>query len=550
MTLTIACAQLNPTVGDVAGNTMLVRRARDEAAAQGADLVVFSELVLVGYPPEDLVLRPALVEAAAAALRDLERDSTAPGSPGLVVTLPWKHEGRVRNTVALIANGTTELRFKYELPNYGVFDEKRVFEPGPLPEPVVFRQARLGLPICEDIWLDHVTTHLAKRGTQLMLVPNGSPFEVDKFEHRLDLARARVSETGVPLAYVNQVGGQDELVFDGGSFAMNADGSLACVMPFWREALVLTRWTLEGTAFRCTAEATWSRQPRLEAIYSAMMLGLRDYVRKNRFPGIVLGLSGGIDSALTAAVAVDALGAAQVRGVRLPSRFTSHPSLEDAAESGRLLGIRIDTVPIEEPVAAAERALAPLFEKRERDVTEENLQARIRGVLLMGLSNKFGELLVTTGNKSEMSVGYATLYGDMCGGYSVLKDIYKTEVYELARWRNEHLPEGACGPRGRVVPESSLTKAPTAELRPNQTDQDSLPPYEALDAILHGLVEEELSVPEIVARGFPRETVTRVQRLLYGAEYKRRQAPPGVKITRKSFGRDRRYPLTNAFHET
>jgi NAD+ synthase len=458
--------------------------------------------------------------------------------------------GRVRNTVALIANGTTELRFKYELPNYGVFDEKRVFEPGPLPEPVVFRQARLGLPICEDIWLDHVTTHLAKRGTQLMLVPNGSPFEVDKFEHRLDLARARVSETGVPLAYVNQVGGQDELVFDGGSFAMNADGSLACVMPFWREALVLTRWTLEGTTFRCTAEATWSRQPRLEAIYSAMMLGLRDYVRKNRFPGIVLGLSGGIDSALTAAVAVDALGAAQVRGVRLPSRFTSHPSLEDAAESGRLLGIRIDTVPIEEPVAAAERALAPLFEKRERDVTEENLQARIRGVLLMGLSNKFGELLVTTGNKSEMSVGYATLYGDMCGGYSVLKDIYKTEVYELARWRNEHLPEGACGPRGRVVPESSLTKAPTAELRPNQTDQDSLPPYAVLDAILHGLVEEELSVPEIVARGFPRETVTRVQRLLYGAEYKRRQAPPGVKITRKSFGRDRRYPLTNAFHET
>ena len=550
MTLTIACAQLNPTVGDVAGNTNLVRRARDQAAAQGADLVVFSELVLVGYPPEDLVLRPALLETAAAALHDLERDSTAPGSPGLVVTLPWKDEGRVRNAVALVANGTTDLRFKYELPNYGVFDEKRIFEPGPLPDPVVFRGKRLGLPVCEDIWLDHVTTHLAKRGAQLMLVPNGSPFEVDKFEHRLDLARARVSETGVPLAYVNQVGGQDELVFDGGSFAMNADGSLACVMPFWREAVVLTRWTLEGNAFRCTADATWSRQPRLEAIYEAMMLGLRDYVRKNRFPGVVLGLSGGIDSALTAAVAVDALGPAQVRGVRLPSRFTSRASLEDAAESGRLLGIRIETVPIEEPVVAAEHAVAPLFEGRERDVTEENLQARIRGVLLMGLSNKFGELLVTTGNKSEMSVGYATLYGDMCGGYSVLKDIYKTEVYQLARWRNGQLPEGACGPRGRVVPESSLTKAPTAELRPNQTDQDSLPPYEVLDAILQGLVEEELSVPEIVARGFPRETVTRVQRLLYGAEYKRRQAPPGVKITRKSFGRDRRYPLTNAFRET
>ena len=550
MTLTIAFSQLNPTVGDIAGNTALVRRARDEAASQGADLVVFSELVLVGYPPEDLVLRPALVEAAAAALHDLERESAAPGSPGLVVTLPWKQNGRVHNAVALVANGTSQLRFKHELPNYGVFDEKRVFEPGPLAEPVTFRDARLGLPVCEDIWLDRVTTQLAKHGVQLMLVPNGSPFEVDKFEHRLDLARARVSETQVPLAYVNQVGGQDELVFDGGSFVMNADGTLACVMPFWREALVLTRWTLDGKAFRCEAEAHWSRQPRLDAIYSAMMLGLRDYVRKNRFPGVVLGMSGGIDSALTAAVAVDALGAAHVRGVRLPSRFTSRASLDDAAESARVLGMPLDTIPIEEPVAAGERVLAPLFEGRERDVAEENLQARVRGVLLMALSNKFGDLLVTTGNKSEMSVGYATLYGDMCGGYSVLKDIYKTEVYALARWRNENLPEGACGPRGRVIPESSLTKAPTAELRPNQTDQDSLPPYEELDAILHGLVEEELSVSEIAARGFPRETVVRVQRLLYAAEYKRRQAPPGVKITRKSFGRDRRYPLTNAFRET
>ena len=550
MTLTIAFSQLNPTVGDVAGNTALVRRARDEAAAQGADLVVFSELVLVGYPPEDLVLRPALVDAATAALRDLERESATPGSPGLVVTLPWNHNGRVHNAVALVTNGTSQLRFKHELPNYGVFDEKRVFEPGPLPEPVTFRDARLGLPVCEDIWLGHVTAQLAKRGAQLMLVPNGSPFEVDKFEHRLDLARARVSETRVPLAYVNQVGGQDELVFDGGSFIMNADGTLACVMPFWREALVLTRWTLDGKSFRCEAEARWSRQPRLDAIYSAMMLGLRDYARKNRFPGVVLGMSGGIDSALTAAVAVDALGAAHVRAIRLPSRFTSSASLDDAAESARLLGMGIDTIPIEEPVTAAEHVLAPLFEGRERDVTEENLQARVRGVLLMALSNKFGDLLVTTGNKSEMSVGYATLYGDMCGGYSVLKDIYKTEVYALARWRNENVPEGACGPRGRVIPESSLTKAPTAELRPNQTDQDSLPPYEELDAILHGLVEEELSVSEIAARKFPRETVVRVQRLLYAAEYKRRQAPPGVKITRKSFGRDRRYPLTNAFRET
>jgi NAD+ synthase len=549
MTLTIAFAQVNPTVGDVAGNAGLVRRMRDEAAAQGADLVVFSELVLVGYPPEDLVLRPALLEAAASALRDLERESSAPGTPGIVVTLPWNDAGHVRNAVALVASGHAELRFKHELPNYGVFDEKRVFEPGPLPQPVTFRGAIIGLPICEDIWLDHVTRHLASRGVQLMLVPNGSPFEVDKFEHRLELARARVSETAAPLAYVNQVGGQDELVFDGGSFVMNADGSLACVMPFWRNALALTRWTLDGKCFRCESAAEWTPEPRLDAIYSAMVLGLRDYVRKNRFPGIVLGLSGGIDSALTAAVAVDALGAAHVRGVRLPSRFTSAASLDDAEESARLLGIRLETISIEASVTEAETALAPLFAGRPRDVAEENLQARIRGLLLMGLSNKFGELLVTTGNKSEMSVGYATLYGDMCGGYSVLKDIYKTDVYALARWRNEHLVEGACGPRGRVIPESSITKAPTAELRPNQTDQDSLPPYEELDAILKGLIEEELSVAEIVARGFARDTVTRVQRLLYSAEYKRRQAPPGVKITRKSFGRDRRYPLTNAFRE-
>jgi NAD+ synthase len=549
MTLTIAFAQVNPTVGDVAGNVTLVRRMRDEAAAQGADLVVFSELVLVGYPPEDLVLRPALVEAAAAALKDLERESNAPGAPGLVVTLPWKDNGHIRNAVALVAGGCCELRFKHELPNYGVFDEKRVFDPGPLPEPVTFRDARVGLPICEDIWLDHVTRHLEHRGVQLMLVPNGSPFEVDKFAHRLELARARVQDTSTPIAYINQVGGQDELVFDGGSFVMNADGSLACVMPFWREALTLTRWTLDGKAFRCDSNAEWVPQPRLEAIYNAMVLGLRDYARKNRFPGVVLGMSGGIDSALTAAVAVDALGASHVRGVRLPSRFTSKASLDDAEESARLLGMRLDTVTIEETVAAAERTLGPIFEARPRDVTEENLQARVRGLLLMGLSNKFGDLLVTTGNKSEMSVGYATLYGDMCGGYSVLKDIYKTEVYALARWRNEHVVEGGCGPRGRVIPESSITKAPSAELKPNQTDQDSLPPYEELDAVLHGLVEEELSVAEIVARGFKRETVTRVQRLLYAAEYKRRQAPPGVKITRKSFGRDRRYPLTNAFRE-
>jgi NAD+ synthase len=543
VTLSIAFAQVNPTVGDIAGNLALVRRSRDAAAALGADLVAFPELVLVGYPPEDLVLRPALVDAAAAALRTLQQESSA-GGPGLIVTLPWRADGCLHNAVALVANGTVDVRYKHELPNYGVFDEKRVFAAGPLSRPVEFNGIRLGLPICEDIWFPRVTDHLARAGAELMLVPNGSPFEVDKFTKRVELARERAAESQVPLAYINQVGGQDELVFDGGSFAVNADGTLAQLLPFWQEALVVTRWTKRDGTFVCDGDVDLAEPPRLEAIYSAMMLGLRDYVRKNGFKGIVLGMSGGIDSAVTAAVAVDALGADGVRGVRLPSRFTTGPSMDDAQGSADMLGMRLDTVAIEAPVAAFEATLAAMFSGRERDVTEENLQARARGVLLMAVSNKFGELLVTTGNKSEMSVGYATLYGDMCGGYSVLKDVYKTEVYALSRWRNEHLPGGALGPRGRVIPESSITKAPTAELRPNQTDQDSLPPYDELDAILQGLIEEELSVPEIVARGFSRDVVTRVQRLLYSAEYKRRQAPPGVKITRKSFGRDRRYPPT------
>jgi NAD+ synthase len=553
--LSIALAQVNPTVGDVTGNAALVRRARQYAAALNADLVVFSELVLVGYPPEDLVLRPALVQAAAAALRELQQAS-ADGGPGMAVTLPWAQDGRVYNAVALVADGRVDLRFKRELPNYGVFDEKRVFAPGPLPDPVPFRNVRLGLPICEDVWYADCVAHLANGGAQLLLVPNGSPFEVEKFHQRLDLARHRVSESGLALAYVNQVGGQDELVFDGGSFVMNADGALAQVLPFWNEALVLSTWECRDGRFRPTppspeaaARQAHTELPRSQAVYSAMVLGLRDYVRKNGFPGVVLGLSGGIDSALTAAVAVDALGADRVRGVRLPSRFTSRASQDDAAASAEALGMRLETIAIEPPVAAMEGAVAPRFTGRPRDVTEENLQARIRGVLLMALSNKFGELLVTTGNKSEMSVGYATLYGDMCGGYSVLKDVYKTEVYALSLWRNAHVPDSGLGPAGRVIPESSLMKAPTAELRPNQTDQDTLPPYDTLDAILTALIEDEQSVDEITARGFSRDVVTRVQRMLYAAEYKRRQAPPGVKITRKSFGRDRRYPLTNAFRE-
>jgi NAD+ synthase len=489
------------------------------------------------------------VEAAATALDGLCADSAA-GSAAVVVTLPYRSNGCLHNAVALVADGKVDLRFKHELPNYGVFDEKRVFAAGPLATPVTFKGIRIGLPICEDIWFPRVTHHLTRAGAELMLVPNGSPFEVDKFTKRVELARERSAESRVPLVYINQVGGQDELVFDGGSFVVNADGTLAQLLPFFAEAVVMTTWRRGDGVFRCEGDCELTEPSRLSTIYSAMMLGLRDYVNKNGFKGIVLGMSGGIDSALTAAVAVDALGGARVRGVRLPSRFTSASSQDDADASAASLGMQLQTIAIEEPVKAFESVLASLFAGRERDTTEENLQARARGVLLMALSNKFGELLVTTGNKSEMSVGYATLYGDMCGGYSVLKDVYKTEVYALAKWRNAHHPDGALGPEGRVIPESSITKPPTAELRPNQTDQDSLPPYDELDAILQGLIEEELSVPAIVARGFSHATVTRIQRMLYLAEYKRRQAPPGVKITRRSFGRDRRYPLTNGFRES
>jgi NAD+ synthase len=548
LTLTIALAQLNPKVGDIAGNLALIRDVRDRAAAGGASLVLCPELSITGYPPEDLVLRPSFVAAAAGALRQLEDEQEA-RHPGLIVGLPWVVDGRLHNAVALVQDGRVDIRFKHELPNYGVFDEKRVFVAGPLPEPVDFRGVRLGLPICEDVWFPTVARHLASRGAEILLVPNGSPFEDEKFAGRLDLARQRTSESARPLVYLNQVGGQDELVFDGGSFVVNADGTLAHVLPFWESSLTFTEWRRTDGQFTCVGEAAWQPESRLSTIYHAMMLGLRDYVEKNGFRGIVLGLSGGIDSALTAVVAVDALGPERVRGIRLPSRFTSDHSMDDAEDSAKALSMRLDTVTIGGVVEAAEAALADLFAGRPRDVAEENVQARARGLLLMACSNKFGELLVTTGNKSEMSVGYATLYGDMCGGYSVLKDVYKTEVYALSRWRNEHVPVGARGPAGRVVPESSLTKAPTAELRPNQTDQDSLPPYDELDAILHGLVEEERSVDEIAARGYARDTVMRVQRLLFAAEYKRRQAPPGVKITRRSFGRDRRYPLTNGYRE-
>ena len=545
--LSIALAQLNPTVGDLPGNARRILAARAEAAARGADLVVCPELSVSGYPPEDLVLKPFFLDKAAAAVAAIA-DPTPDGGPALLVGAPWRQDGAVYNAALLLDGGkVAAVRLKHDLPNYGVFDEKRVFVPGPLPGPVNFRGVRLGVMICEDMWTPDVAETLAESGAEILISPNGSPFETGKLDRRLNLATQRVVETGLPLIYVNQVGGQDELVFDGASFALGADRALASQAPAFAESLLLTRWSRDGDGWVCAEGAHYPPPDELAAIYQALMLGLRDYVNKNRFPGVILGLSGGIDSALSAAVAVDALGADRVHGVMMPSPYTSRDSLEDAAESAELLGCRIDTIPIIPAMEAFSSMLAPAFAGRDPDITEENLQSRARGVVLMALSNKFGAMVLSTGNKSEVSVGYATLYGDMCGGYSVLKDVYKTTVYALSRWRNENLPDGARGPAGRVVPERVLTKAPTAELKPDQTDQDSLPPYDELDDILRCLVEEEMGVPDIVARGHAPATVDKVWRLLHVAEYKRRQACPGVKITSRLFGRDRRYPITNGF---
>ena len=545
--LAIALAQLNPHTGQIAHNLAGIRRARAEAARLGASLMVTPEMSICGYPTEDLVRKPAFVAACAAAIAELAAD-TADGGPGLVVGGPWQNGALLHNAAFLLDGGKiVASRAKHELPNYGVFDEKRVFDAGPAPGPVVFRGTRIGLLICEDWWFPAVSETLAESGAEILLSINGSPYELDKHPARIALAVARVVETGLPFMFCAQVCGQDELVFDGAGFVLNADRSLAVQQPFFAEAVTLTQWRRDGERLVCVPQPLAPEPGRLESIYRCLMLGLRDYVTKNGFPGIILGLSGGIDSALSAAVAVDALGAAAVRSFMLPSPYTSRHSLDDAAACAALLAIPCDTVSIEAPMQAFAAALAPVFAGRQADITEENIQSRARGLILMAISNKLGHMVLTTGNKSEMSVGYATLYGDMCGGYSVLKDVYKTTVFELCRWRNEHRPEGAQGPAGPVMPERVITKSPSAELKPDQTDQDSLPPYDVLDAILQGLVEGEQSVDAMAGRGFDRALVLRVWKMLDRAEYKRRQAPPGVKITPRAFGRDRRYPITNGF---
>ncbi|WP_420417222.1 NAD+ synthase [Pacificispira sp.] len=552
--LTVALAQLNPTVGDIAGNAALARKARADAAAAGADLLLLPELFLSGYQPEDLVLKPFFLDKLEEAASALAAE-TADGGPDVLLPTPWRGEGvKPRNAVLYLSGGRIETaRFKHDLPNYGVFDEKRVFDAGPMPGPISIKGVRVGVPICEDIWTADVVECLDESGAEILLVPNGSPYEDGKEDVRIQLGVNRVRESGLPIAYLNQVGGQDELVYDGSSFVMNPDYSLAIQMPAFESAISIAVFERTWDGWHCRPGDRVKPPERMESIYRAMTLGLRDYVRKNGFPGVVLGMSGGIDSALSAAVAVDALGPQGVHCVMMPSPYTSQESLDDAAAACALLGVRLDEVNIGPAMKAFQEMLAPVFGDTESGVTEENIQSRSRGLTLMAISNKQGAMVLTTGNKSEMSTGYATLYGDMCGGYSVLKDIYKSDVFRLCEWRNEGLTRNddplLLGPAGPVMPQRIITKPPSAELKPDQKDQDSLPPYDVLDDILNCLIEREMSVAEIAARGHPPELVQRVWRMLDIAEYKRRQAPPGVKITARAFGRDRRYPITNGFRK-
>ena len=545
-TLTITLAQLNQNVGDIAGNAKQMLTVRNDS--RSSDLVVFPEMQLIGYPAEDLILKPSLIERAQAALDQLAQQ-TNDGGPAMLVGSVFVRDGALHNGVALLDGGrVTATRFKHELPNYGTFDEQRLFTPGPLPEPVIFRGAMLGLPICEDIWHPEVCRHLADFGAGLFVCVNGSPYEIEKDVLRIEgVAKRRAADTGLPLAYLNRVGGQDELVFDGASFVVNGDGKLAVQMTDWEEQVTTTHWTKTAKGWRCDRGEIEQLADHPEDIYCAMTMALRDYVDKNGFPGVVLGMSGGIDSAVCAAIAADALGPDRVSAVMLPSRFTSEESLRDAEECAQLIGCKHDMIPIQPAVDGFDAMLSDSFADTQVDITEENLQSRIRGVALMALSNKFGPMLLTTGNKSEMSVGYATIYGDMAGGYNPLKDAYKMTVFAISEWRNRHKPKIGLGPEGPVIPENILVKPPSAELRPDQKDEDSLPPYPVLDAILLGLVEQEKSVEQVVAEGHDPDTVVRIERLLHLAEYKRRQAPPGVKLGARNFGRDRRYPITHRF---
>lgn len=532
-------AQLNLSVGDLAGNYKKILSAYQQASKSGADLVVFPELAITGYPPEDLILRPYFQTQTIDLMRQLAGNTA--DSAAILIGSPWIEGSHLFNAAILMDYGKIQhVSCKFDLPNYGVFDEKRVFAVAPIPEPIEFRGIKLGVMICADMWNLEVSKHLKKAGAEILIAINASPFEDGKHNMRINVARQNVESSSLPLIYLNQIAGQDELVFDGDSFILSDKGDVIYTMPKFSESCELTNWTKHGKKWQCEPGEVTIGCDRSESIYSALKLGIYDYIEKNGFPGVVIGMSGGIDSALSAAIAVDALGKKRVRLIMMPSKYTSNASMKDAKECADMLGVELEIISIEGIVDAFTKTMQPSFLRKEQDITEENIQSRIRGSILMAISNKFGHMVLTTGNKSEMAVGYATLYGDMCGGYNVLKDIYKSDVFALCRWRNL---------QNVVIPENIIIKAPSAELRPDQTDQDTLPPYEILDKILHRLIELRQSSDDIAhAAGIDLETVKRVARMVKISEYKRRQAAPGVKISPLAFGRDRRYPITNAFN--
>jgi NAD+ synthase len=546
-TLKIASVQANPVVGDIPGNLQLAREYYTRAKADGANIVVFSELFIIGYAPEDLVLRPSVVTDCKTACERLAAETV--DGPAIVFSAPWREDGKLYNAALFLRDGLiADVRFKHHLPNYGVFDEARVFAQGALPQPIDFKGVSIGLPICEDLWQSGVAAHLDDAGAELMISPNGSPWRRTALTERSEAMGDKVVTEGLPLVYVNQVGGQDELVFDGSSFSMAADGTIVQALKSFVPDYDVATWEKIEDVWTCTDAVKHKHLDGYEADWRAMCLGLGDYVNKNGFKQIILGMSGGIDSAMAATIAVDALGPDRVWAVMMPTKYTSGDSLTDAEACCERLGCRYDNIPIKPGVDAFDTMLAPFFADTEPSTAEENIQSRTRAVILMALSNKFGPMLVTTGNKSEMAVGYATLYGDMSGGYNPLKDVYKTEVFALANWRNANTPDDLLG-ANEPIPTRIITKPPSAELRDDQKDSDSLPEYDVLDDILMGLIEWELPIEDIVARGHSETDVKRIQNLLYIAEYKRRQAPPGVKIGTKNFGRDRRYPITNRYRD-
>ena len=547
-TFRLTLAQLNPTLGAVEANAALALRAWEEGRTAGAHLVALTEMFITGYQTQDLILKPAFVSHAMRAIQDLAR-ATANG-PALGIGGPNLHDGPLYNAYYILQGGKIAAVIrKHELPNDGVFDEKRVFASAPIHGPFQIGPLRIGSPICEDAWHSDVCETLMETGAEILLVPNGSPYHRGKPSVRTNLMVARVVETGLPLVYLNMVGGQDDQVFDGASFVLNPGGELAAQLPQFETCIEHIDFSQTPDGWRALPARRDLIPKVVEADYHAMVLSLRDYLGKTGFRKVLLGLSGGVDSALVAAIAADAIGAANVRCVMLPSAFTSPHSLEDATKVARALGCRLDTVPITATQDAVGAALGPLFDGTPPGITEENIQSRLRGLLLMALSNKFGEMLLTTGNKSEMAVGYCTIYGDMNGGYNPLKDLYKTRVFDACRWRNANHRPWMMGPKGEVIAPRVIEKPPSAELRPDQRDDDSLPPYPVLDAILDGLVEREMSVAEIVAEGHDHATVKKVEHLLYLSEYKRFQAAPGTRLTKKAFWMDRRYPIVNRWRD-